>query len=94
MEAIFVKLQFNDQAQAESILGARFPEWDGVKTPHVNENNETLVVVNEPVTSDENGDPLPGTWTKYHVDLCIYNNVSEYDSYFVSPTPETPVHSF
>lgn len=94
MEETVLKLQFDDQAQAQSILEARFPDWDGAKTPNVNQNHETLVVIPEPVILNQNGDTLPGTWTKFHVDLCLYNNVSEYDSYWVSPDPQTPVHSF
>ena len=86
-----LKLHFPDTATAISVLNDRFPEWDGIATPHQAES--CLVIVTEPIQTDENGDVLPPTWTGVHIDIdFIPDYQGEYDDYIVDV--ETPAHTF
>lgn len=94
------KLKFNDQAEAITALSSRFfttddegneTPWDGVQSPFVNAQGEHLVVVHEPVSVDENGEPNPPTWTGFHVDALLSDSTG-LESYSV--VVDTPAHKF
>jgi hypothetical protein len=86
-----LKLHFNNIEQAQSVLSERFPEWDGITTPYQAES--CLVVVSEPISTDEEGEPLPPTWTGVHIDIDqIIEYQGEYDNFVVEV--KTPAHKF
>lgn len=96
MRPLFPKLHFADLHSAQSVLQGRFPDWTGDDSkPHTNEvTNECLVVVKELPRMDESGNPLPSTWEGVHIDLSLQTEAPEYETYWVSPDPTSPAHSF
>lgn len=85
-----IKLHFDSIEQAQSVLSDRFPEWDGIQTPF-QVGNDCLVVVDEPIEVDEQGEPLPNKWVGVHVDL-MAEETTEYKDFEIEVS--TPAHSF
>ena len=88
-------LQFADKAQAIQEVNNYFGatedyKWSGEQT--FSFGAHTIVHVTEPVQTDEQGEPLPPTWTGYHVNIYFgddsYNG--ELSNYEIEVT--TPVN--
>lgn len=96
MNSLFPKLHFADLASAQTALQDRFPDWQPTDPkPHTNEVTfECLVQVHQNVKLDENGDPLPTTWSGVHIDLSLQTEAPELEAYWVDPDPVNPDHSF
>lgn len=84
------RLKFDNKEQATETLLERFPEWDGIQTPF-QVGNDCLVVVDEPIEVDEQGEPLPNKWVGVHVDL-MAEETTEYKDFEIEVS--TPAHSF
>lgn len=98
---MIVRLRFADRLEAIRLLSDRCFQmddlgnetpWDCVQTPYTSYGGNTAVVVNEPVKLDENGEPLPSTWVGFHVDLILFSDYPEIQSFIISPMK--PCHSF